>query len=142
MLDFSQDKKAKGARATKTNAIVAAQQPEPMQPALVPQPAPQVTTVFSREDVEKQLPTQLFKELVHCGHCNYTSKVRINILNHMDSHKSGWATNKDIVNPVPQKEDNELMFNKMTNHAAYSAKEGEKRDSVLAKVEVSAIGGL
>lgn len=57
----------------------------------------------------------------------------------MDSHITGIAsTNKDIVNPVPQTEKTELMFNKMTNHAAYSAKNGEKKNIVETKIEVSA----
>lgn len=57
----------------------------------------------------------------------------------MDNHITGLATTqKDIVNPVPQTEKTEQMFNKMTNHAAYSAKNGETKSIVETKIEVSA----
>lgn len=82
--------------------------------------------------------TQLFTVPIGCGICNkYSTKVRTNILYHLKSHELGLTTNKDIVNPVPRMEKNELMFNKMTNHAAYTVKNDDKKNFLQTKIEVS-----
>ncbi len=100
-------------------------------------PVQQVTTVYSAEEVDKLLSTQLFSQPVKCGICQYSSKVRINMRCHMISHDLGLPTNTDIINPVPRVEKTDLMFNKMTNHAAYAVKNDPKKDNSFAKIEVS-----
>lgn len=100
--------------------------------------AKHVTTVYNYEEVEKYLPMQLFSEPVTCGICStYNSKVRSNIIAHLKCHSTGLVPAKDITNPVPCIDKSELMFNKMTNHAAFSAKVDDKRIKCLVEVSTS-----
>ncbi|XP_065206642.1 uncharacterized protein LOC135836014 isoform X3 [Planococcus citri] len=105
--------------------------------AAVDFPAKQITTVYSLRDVERYLPMQLFSEPVTCGICStYDSKVRQNIILHLKCHSTGLGPVKDITNPVPCTDKSELMFNKMTNHAAFSSKaEDKKIKCLIEKVE-------
>ncbi|KAM7249378.1 hypothetical protein ACFE04_008651 [Oxalis oulophora] len=103
-----------GAAAKGAPAVTQRPKPVPIAPAPPATPAPQVMVVYSRKDVENQLPLDVVQGA------------------------SLATTQKDIVNPVPQTEKTEQMFNKMTNHAAYSAKNGETKSIVETKIEVSA----
>ena len=99
-------------------------------------PAKQLTTVYSLQEVEQYLPMQLFPEPVTCGICStYNSKVRQNIIVHLECHSTtGLVSVNDITNPVPCTDKSELMFNKMTNHAAFSAKADDKKIKCLIEV--------
>jgi hypothetical protein len=100
----------------------------------------QITTVNSWEEVQKHLPMQTFRDFVFCGICQYKDKVRSNLLNHMKSHADGGLTiSQNIVNPVPRigKDQTDLMFNKMSNHAGYTAGRSDDDGSVKPKDEVS-----
>lgn len=95
----------------------------------------QITTVYSLQDVERLLPMQLFSEPVTCGICStYKSKVRQNIIVHLECHSTGLVPVNDITNPVPCTDKSELMFNKMTNHAAFGAKADDKKIKCLIEV--------
>ena len=101
------------------------------------EPTNLITTVNSLEEVEKFLPMQTFRDFVVCGICQYKNKVRSNLLNHMKSHADGGLTpSQNIVNPVPRigKDNTDLMFHKMSNHAGYTTKNDD--DSAKLKNEV------
>lgn len=56
-----------------------------------------------------------------CAICNYSSKVRTNIVRHLEFHTSEKVVPTTApVNPVPCLEKNEKMFDKMTNLALSS----------------------
>ncbi|KAL1501260.1 hypothetical protein ABEB36_006615 [Hypothenemus hampei] len=84
---------------------------------------------------------QIFSSNVKCGLCNYQTKVRVNIIRHLQMHMDERMVPETApVNPVPCLEKNEKMFDKMINLAASSitkstgrmggsAKEKEEQDN-------------
>ncbi|XP_019766776.2 uncharacterized protein LOC125504304 [Dendroctonus ponderosae] len=68
---------------------------------------------------------QIFSSNVKCGVCNYQTKVRVNIIRHLQMHLDEKAVSDSApVNPVPCLEKNEKMFDKMINFAASSITTG------------------
>lgn len=58
---------------------------------------------------------------IGCSLCTYSTKVRSNLILHLNIHKNGQCnTTKEIVNPVPSTGKSELMFDKMINLSASS----------------------
>ncbi|XP_060534291.1 uncharacterized protein LOC132706779 [Cylas formicarius] len=81
----------------------------------------------------KDIPIrQIFPQNVKCGLCNYQTKVRVNIVRHLQMHENDNSVPDTApVNPVPCLEKNEKMFDKMINLAASSITErmgGAKHD--------------
>lgn len=78
-------------------------------------------TNFSPSEVDL-LPRQpIYSTALCCAICNYSTKVRTNLVRHLEFH----TMEKDVpktapVNPVPCLEKNEKMFDKMTNLALSS----------------------
>lgn len=63
----------------------------------------------------------IFSNPIGCSLCTYKTKVRSNLIIHLDGHKKGQDnTTKEIVNPVPSIGKSELMFDKMINLSASS----------------------
>lgn len=63
----------------------------------------------------------IFSEPIGCLLCTYITKVRSNLIMHLNGHKNGQDnTSKEIVNPVPSIGKSELMFDKMINLSASS----------------------
>lgn len=75
----------------------------------------------------------LFSAPLHCAMCPYTTKVRSNMVRHLNIHNQAFHDGKTVVpqaqriNPVPYLSREGLEFDKMMNLAASSHKsEGYK----------------
>lgn len=82
-------------------------------------------TSFSPADIDV-LPRQaIYNREVQCAVCPYTTKVRTNIIRHLQLHAKD-ATVPEIgpVNPVPCLDKKERMFDKMVNLASSSHQNG------------------
>lgn len=75
--------------------------------------------LFSPQTIDTIPKLHIFSESIGCILCPYNTKVRSNLVLHLNGHKIGQdITAKEIVNPVPIK--SELMFDKMINLSASS----------------------
>ena len=92
---------------------------------------------FGPNDINK-LPLQaIYSRQVHCAVCPYTTKVRTNIIRHLQLHaKDESVPESSPVNPVPCLDKNEKMFDKMVNLASSSHQNGRmgggKKDPLAA----------
>ncbi|VVC37522.1 Zinc finger C2H2-type [Cinara cedri] len=106
------------------------------------------TKQFSPDTIDNIPMTHIFLNPIGCSLCTYNTKVRSNLILHLNIHKNGQCIiTKEIVNPVPSIENSELMFDKMINLSAssYEAMISEKTkvDKLNTKiVEVSPINNL
>ena len=72
------------------------------------------------------LPRQaIFTRPIRCGTCSYETKVRSNMVRHLELHiekdiQEAIPPSSAPVNPVPCLDKKEMMFDKMTNLAASS----------------------
>ncbi|XP_024944718.1 uncharacterized protein LOC107271692 isoform X4 [Cephus cinctus] len=80
---------------------------------------------FSPDDIEF-LPRQaIYNREVQCAVCPYTTKVRTNIIRHLQLHaKDETVPESGPVNPVPCLDKKERMFDKMVNLASSSHQNG------------------
>ncbi|XP_011056945.1 PREDICTED: uncharacterized protein LOC105147547 isoform X2 [Acromyrmex echinatior] len=80
---------------------------------------------FSPDEIE-QLPRQaIYNREVQCAVCPYTTKVRTNIIRHLQLHaKDETVPESGPVNPVPCLDKKEKMFDKMVNLASSSHQNG------------------
>ncbi|XP_071652240.1 uncharacterized protein [Temnothorax longispinosus] len=80
---------------------------------------------FSPDEIE-QLPRQaIYNRQVQCAVCPYTTKVRTNIIRHLQLHaKDETVPESGPVNPVPCLDKKEKMFDKMVNLASSSHQNG------------------
>lgn len=80
---------------------------------------------FSPDEIE-QLPRQaIYNREVQCAVCPYTTKVRTNIIRHLQLHaKDQTVPESGPVNPVPCLDKKEKMFDKMVNLASSSHQNG------------------
>lgn len=80
---------------------------------------------FSPDELE-QLPRQaIYNREVQCAVCPYTTKVRTNIIRHLQLHaKDQTVPESGPVNPVPCLDKKEKMFDKMVNLASSSHQNG------------------
>lgn len=69
-----------------------------------------------------QLPTKpILDELVYCSLCEFNTKVRLNMVRHLQQHAELQPVAQTVpVNPVPHLESNEKHFDKMVNLASSS----------------------
>lgn len=72
------------------------------------------------------LPRQpIYQREVRCAVCPYTTKVRTNIIRHLQLHaKDETVPESGPVNPVPCLDKKEKMFDKMVNLASSSHQNG------------------
>jgi hypothetical protein len=91
------------------------------------------------------LPTQpIFAQTLFCTDCDYSSKVRTNMLRHLIQHtKDSNAVAKiDPVNPVPCLEVGEKHFDKMWNFSASSVEAvGGSLSALIASASTSPVKG-
>lgn len=81
----------------------------------------------------------VFTREVTCKSCNYATKVRSNMMRHLEQHALGCEPSPvPVVNPVPYLERNEKMFDTMTNHAI-SSTIPVRRDSNAFKVLILSV---
>jgi len=80
---------------------------------------------FSPDEIE-QLPRQaIYNREIQCAVCPYTTKVRTNIIRHLQLHaKDETVPESGPVNPVPCLDKKEKMFDKMVNLASSSHQNG------------------
>lgn len=82
---------------------------------------PPKKTRYSPPEVH-QLPTKpILDELVYCSLCEFSTKVRLNMVRHLQQHAEQQPVAQTVpVNPVPHLESNEMHFDKMVNLASSS----------------------
>lgn len=80
---------------------------------------------FSPDEIDS-LPRQaIYNREVQCAVCPYTTKVRMNIIRHLQMHaKDESVPESGPVNPVPCLDKKERMFDKMVNLASSSHQNG------------------
>ncbi|CAH1712108.1 unnamed protein product [Aphis gossypii] len=94
---------------------------------------------FSPDTIDSIPKSHIFSDPISCSLCTYNTKVRSNLVIHLNGHKKGQDnTTKEIVNPVPSIGKSELMFDKMINLSASSFDamntEKMKRDELDKKI--------
>lgn len=90
--------------------------------------------VYTPETIDQIPMRHILSSSVRCGLCSYTTKVRTNMVRHLQFHSEEKAVSDTApVNPVPCLEKNEKMFDKMINLAssshASSRMGGSKQDA-------------
>lgn len=100
-------------------------------------------TTFSPADIDA-LPRQaIYNHEVQCAVCPYTTKVRTNIIRHLQLHaKDETVPESGPVNPVPCLDKKERMFDKMVNLASSSHQNGRMGGTVKEAVTPSEVDGL
>ncbi|KAK0095829.1 hypothetical protein PV326_007277 [Microctonus aethiopoides] len=100
-------------------------------------------TTFSPADIDA-LPRQaIYNHEVQCAVCPYTTKVRTNIIRHLQLHaKDETVPESGPVNPVPCLDKKERMFDKMVNLASSSHQNGRMGGTVKEPVTPSDADGL
>ncbi|XP_025411013.1 uncharacterized protein LOC112683957 isoform X4 [Sipha flava] len=79
------------------------------------------TLMFSPNTIDNIPKSHIFTEPIGCSLCTYNTKVRSNLIIHLNGHTIGQDDiTKEIVNPVPSMGKSELMFDKMINLSASS----------------------
>lgn len=82
---------------------------------------PPTENVYMPEDIEKIPIRSIFGFDLKCAICSYSTKVRTNIVRHLQFHSQEKAVPDTApVNPVPCLDKNEKMFDKMINLASSS----------------------
>ncbi|XP_023310781.1 uncharacterized protein LOC108911829 [Anoplophora glabripennis] len=77
--------------------------------------------VYTPETIEQIPMRHILSSSVKCGLCSYTTKVRTNMVRHLQFHSEEKVVPDTApVNPVPCLEKNEKMFDKMINLASSS----------------------
>ncbi|XP_063927306.1 uncharacterized protein LOC135140610 isoform X4 [Zophobas morio] len=78
-------------------------------------------SIYSPDEIDKLPKRYIFNSDVKCALCSYSTKVRTNLVRHLQFHSAEKSV-PDIapVNPVPCLDKNERMFDKMTNLALSS----------------------
>lgn len=94
---------------------------------------------FSPDTIDSIPKSHIFSDPISCLLCTYSTKVRSNLVIHLNGHTKGQDnTTKEIVNPVPSIGKCELMFDKMINlsASAFDAMNTEKikRDELDKKI--------
>lgn len=91
-------------------------------------------TVFSPGDIDRLPRPHIYQTDVFCSICNYATKVKWNMVRHLQAHQNEQAVPETApVNPVPCLEKSEKMFDKMVNLALSSHSTGKMANN--AKVE-------
>ncbi|CAG9853748.1 unnamed protein product [Phyllotreta striolata] len=92
--------------------------------------------VYNPDEIDKIPIRSIFITNLQCGVCTYATKVRTNLVRHLQFHLQEKAVPVSApVNPVPCLEKNEKMFDKMVNLASSSHKSGSRMGSSTAKTE-------
>ncbi|KAJ8956301.1 hypothetical protein NQ318_015037 [Aromia moschata] len=77
--------------------------------------------VYTPDQIDRIPMRHILSCTAKCGLCSYTTKVRTNMVRHLQFHSEEKAVSESApVNPVPCLEKNEKMFDKMVNLAGSS----------------------
>ncbi|KAJ8972650.1 hypothetical protein NQ317_008236 [Molorchus minor] len=99
-------------------------QPPPPTEAVSSEPATSAApqdNVYMPDETDKLPMRHILSASVKCGLCSYMTKVRTNMVRHLQFHSQEKAVSESApVNPVPCLEKNEKMFDKMVNLASSS----------------------
>lgn len=77
---------------------------------------------YGIEDIDKLPINPILDSLVYCSICEFSTKVRLNMVRHLQLHSERQPVPQTApVNPVPHLETNEKHFDKMVNLASSSA---------------------
>lgn len=82
------------------------------------------------EEIDLLPKRMIFAEEIQCGRCNYSNKVRTNLVRHF---KNGCTERQAPVNPVPCLSSSERHFDKMRNLAASSNPSDTSAELILGK---------
>ncbi|KAG5893935.1 hypothetical protein JTB14_028744 [Gonioctena quinquepunctata] len=78
-------------------------------------------TVYTPDQIDSIPIRSIFSSDIRCGICSYSTKVRTNLVRHLQFHSQEKSVPDTApVNPVPCLEKNEKMFDKMMNLASSS----------------------
>ncbi|GJQ85897.1 hypothetical protein Trydic_g21753 [Trypoxylus dichotomus] len=78
-------------------------------------------SIFSPNEIEQLPRPPIYQTDVFCAVCNYATKVKSNMVRHLQAHQNEQAVPRTApVNPVPCLEKSEKMFDKMVNLALSS----------------------
>ncbi|XP_072934213.1 uncharacterized protein [Epargyreus clarus] len=76
---------------------------------------------YGPQDVDRLPINPILDNLVHCSLCEFSTKVRLNMVRHLQLHAEQQPVPRTApVNPVPHLETNEKHFDKMVNLASSS----------------------
>lgn len=83
--------------------------------------SPSLQVSYTPDQIDKIPIRSIFSNPVKCGVCQYSTKVRTNLVRHLQFHSQEiYVPDTAPVNPVPCLDKNEKMFDKMTNLAMSS----------------------
>lgn len=83
-------------------------------------------TTFSPQEIDQLPRPPIYQADVFCSVCNYATKVKSNMVRHLQAHQNEQAVPETApVNPVPCLEKSEKMFDKMVNLAMSSHSGGK-----------------
>lgn len=85
-------------------------------------PTPPKVKKFYPEEIDSLPITPIFEGNVYCSLCEFNTKVRLNMVRHLQAHTQNQPNLPEIapVNPVPHLETNEMHFDRMVNLASSS----------------------
>lgn len=76
---------------------------------------------FEPQEIDQLPITPILDQLVYCSRCEFSTKVRLNMVRHLQLHAEQQPVPQTApVNPVPHLESNEKHFDKMLNLASSS----------------------
>lgn len=76
---------------------------------------------YGPQDIDLLPINPILDDLVHCSVCSFSTKVRLNMVRHLQFHAEQQPVPQMApVNPVPHLETNEMHFDKMVNLASSS----------------------
>ncbi|XP_047523622.1 uncharacterized protein LOC125062061 [Pieris napi] len=82
---------------------------------------PVKVTKYGPHEIYKLPINPIFENFIYCSLCEFTTKVRLNMVRHLQLHASQQPVPQTApVNPVPHLETNEMHFDKMLNLASSS----------------------
>ncbi|KRT79400.1 hypothetical protein AMK59_7735 [Oryctes borbonicus] len=91
--------------------------------------------LFSPDEIKYLPRPPIYVSDVFCAICNYATKVKSNMVRHLQAHQNEQAVPQTApVNPVPCLEKSEKMFDKMVN-LALSSHSGGRMGGASAKAE-------
>ncbi|XP_048482575.1 uncharacterized protein LOC105393942 isoform X2 [Plutella xylostella] len=100
--------------------------------------APPPQAKLKRYDLTNLPHNQIFDETAQCALCEFTTKVRQNLVRHLQLHSQRRAVPDSApVNPVPHLETNEMHFDRMVNLASSSVATRERAADPAVAVYVA-----
>ncbi|XP_056631686.1 uncharacterized protein LOC130441883 isoform X1 [Diorhabda sublineata] len=124
----------------KPKFVLAEEPPKENTLAEPPPSLPGSEQIYLPDEIEKIPIRSIFSSDLKCGVCSYTTKVRTNMVRHLQFHSEEKSVPDTApVNPVPCLEKNEKMFDKMINLASssHSSKMGTINKSEVKDIDIN-----